>query len=157
MISEGDSLFQQLFELIRDIHHATLKKPANETSFRGQGRLVYLLANHENVSQRELARLAHVKPGSISEVLERLEKGQIINRWRDDTDRRVVRVRLTATGRTLYQENLASRQRFERELLRTVTDEERQVFIKVIQKIHHQLEETNKDQLSAQEKEREHA
>lgn len=134
-----DEVFQQLFCLIGEIHHVALKKPANKASFRGQGRLIHLLAHNKDVSQRELAGLAQVKPGSISEVLERLEKDKIVKRWRDDSDRRIVRVRLTSKGEQLYQENREARHQFESELLQTVTDDEREVFVRVIQKMRHQL------------------
>ncbi|WP_283587260.1 MarR family winged helix-turn-helix transcriptional regulator [Limosilactobacillus viscerum] len=139
MVTADDRLFQQLFCLIAEIHHVALKRPANKASFRGQGRLIHLLAHNTGVSQRELATLAQVKPGSISEVLERLEKNKIVERWRDETDRRIVRVKLTAKGKELYQENLATRQQFERELLQKVTAEERKSFLNVVQKMQKQL------------------
>lgn len=148
MTTANDQLFQQLFCLFMEIHHVALKRPANKASFRGQGRLIHLLAKNKGVSQRELATLAQVKPGSISEVLERLEKNKIVKRWRDETDRRIVRVKLTAKGEELYQENLAARHQFETELLATVTPEEQRTFSTVLQKMQQQLEANYGDLLA---------
>lgn len=147
VVNQDDQLFQQLFCLIGEIHHVALHRPANQASFRGQGRLIHLLAHNEGVSQRELAALARVKPGSISEVLERLEKDQQVIRWRDEHDRRMVRVKLTPKGECLYKDNLAKRQRFESELLQNVTAPERANFITVIKKMQQQLQENYRDLL----------
>lgn len=157
MAVADDEVFQQLFCLIGEIHNVALKKPANKASFRGQGRLIHLLAHNKGVSQRELASLAQVKPGSISEVLERLEKDEIVKRWRDDSDRRIVRVRLTSKGERLYQENREARHQFESELLQTVTDDEREVFVHIIQKMRQQLESHYGDLLPQRRKEWKHA
>ena len=108
-----DQLFKQLYCVIGEIHQVAQTQLAKQATFRGQGRLLFLLANNEGVSQRELANLARVQPGSISEVLERLEKDQLVERWRDQQDRRIVRVKLTARGRQLHAKNLRARQKFE--------------------------------------------
>lgn len=152
----NDEVFRQLFCLIGEIHHVALKKPANKANFRGQGRLIHLLAHNQDVSQRELANLAQVKPGSISEVLERLEKAKLVKRWRDDSDRRIVRVRLTDKGEQLWQENRATRHQFEKKMLQTVTDNERETFIRVIQKMQRQLETDYGDYLPQKGKECKH-
>lgn len=157
MPTADDELFQQLFCLIGEIHHIALTRPANKASFRGQGRLIHLLAHNRDVSQRELASLARVKPGSISEVLERLEKDKIVKRWRDGSDRRIVRVRLTSKGDRLYQENCEARQQFESELLQNVTDDEREVFVHTIQKMRRQLAGHYGDLLPQKRKEWKHA
>ena len=85
------------------------------------------------------ATLARVKPGSISEVLERLEKDQLVERWRDQQDRRIVRVKLTAKGQQMHLKNLRARQEFERQLLRNVSATERAAFVQVLQKIHREM------------------
>lgn len=150
--SRDNQLFQQLFCLITELHHVVLHGHVSESSFRGQGRLVNLLAQHEGVSQRELAVLAQVKPGSISEVLERLEKAQQVARWRDHHDRRIVRVKLTAKGQQLYRHNQVARHHFESVLLKTVTTQEQDTFNAVVQKMRQQLRDHYGEHL-AQERE----
>lgn len=134
-----DQFFKQLYRVIGELHYVAQTQLAKKTAFRGQGRLIFLLANNAGVSQRELATLAGVQPGSISEVLERLEKDHIVERWRDQQDRRVVRVKLTAKGQEIHRKNLRARQEYERELLQNVTAEERAAFVNVLQKIRAEL------------------
>ena len=78
--------------------------------------------------------------------------GRIFIGWGTD-DRRIVRVQLTAKGEQLYQENLAARRRFERELLQTVTDQERATFSMVVQKMQEQLQKNYGDLLPKKRKE----
>lgn len=134
-----DQFFKQLYCVIGELHQIAQTQLAKQATFRGQGRLIFLLANNEGVSQRELATLARVKPGSISEVLERLEKDQLVERWRDQQDRRIVRVKLTAKGQQVHLKNLRARQEFERQLLRNVSATERAAFVQVLQKIHREM------------------
>lgn len=134
-----DQLFKQLYCVIGEIHQVAQTQLAKQATFRGQGRLLFLLANNEGVSQRELANLARVQPGSISEVLERPEKDQLVERWRDQQDRRIVRVKLTARGRQLHAKDLRARQKFEQQLLQNVSAAERATFLQVLQKVHDEL------------------
>lgn len=147
MATEDDQFFQQLFCLIAEIHHVAIKQPVNQASFRGQGRIIHLLAHNEGLSQRELAGLAQIKPGSVSEVLERLEKTQMIKRWRDKKDRRIVRVQLTDRGKNLYKENLQKRRQFEKEMLAPISAEERATFLTVLEKMQVQLRKNYGDLL----------
>ncbi len=52
----------------------------------------------EGISSRELAELLDIRPSSLTELLARAEKMGIITRTPDETDKRVVRVRLSEEG-----------------------------------------------------------
>ena len=52
----------------------------------------------------ELGRNARVKSSTMTDMIDRLEKGRIAERIRDDSDRRVVKVRLTDKGKKLKRE-----------------------------------------------------
>lgn len=52
----------------------------------------------------ELGRNARVKSSTMTDMIDRLEKGRIAERIRDDGDRRVVKVRLTDKGKKLKRE-----------------------------------------------------
>ena len=47
----------------------------------------------------ELAAREHVSPPSITKVVEKLEAMGLVRRWRDDDDRRVIRVETTRAGK----------------------------------------------------------
>ena len=52
----------------------------------------------------ELGRNAQVKSSTMTDMIDRLEKEKIVERIRDDGDRRVVKVRLTDKGKKIKRE-----------------------------------------------------
>lgn len=63
----------------------------------------------------------------------------MITRWRDRTDRRIIRVKLTDKGEQLYHELAEKRRQFEKKMLQNVTEDEKQTFLTVITKMQGQL------------------
>lgn len=135
-----EEFFKRLAGLIKDIDD-TIHNSPRPSSFRGQGRIVELIASHEGCAQRKLAALAQVKPGSLTEVLERLEKNQYIVRQRDEHDHRVIRVYLTKRGQGFHRKLVSQRAAFARQLLKDVSFQERLQFVQVVEKIRQQLHE----------------
>lgn len=69
MAVSNEEFFKRFADLVKDIN-STIQCAAQPSNFRGQGRIIDLIAHHEGCAQRELAVLAGVKPGSLTEVLE---------------------------------------------------------------------------------------
>lgn len=67
-------------------------------SRRGQTSVLTFLAEHPDVTQKELGEELGITPASLSEVLMKLERKGFIDRVKDETDRRFTRVRLTGEG-----------------------------------------------------------
>lgn len=65
---------------------------------RGQNSVLIFLAEHPDVTQKELSEEMGITPASLSEVLMKLERKGHIERFKDETDRRFIRVRLTEAG-----------------------------------------------------------
>jgi len=63
---------------------------------RGQGFALIHLWHNDGMSQRDLSRSMHISPASVTNMLQRMERDGWIERKRDETDQRVVRVYLTA-------------------------------------------------------------
>jgi len=61
------------------------------------------------LSMGELCRLANVKMPSMTEAVDRFEKEGILERVRDKSDRRVVKVKLTRKGKQMHSEVLKKR------------------------------------------------
>ncbi|NOJ60305.1 MarR family transcriptional regulator [Arthrobacter sp. 260] len=63
------------------------------------------LRAHKPLTQVKLARLVHVQTQTIGKIIDRLEShGALVERARDDADRRVWRVGLTTAGRKVLRE-----------------------------------------------------
>jgi DNA-binding MarR family transcriptional regulator len=59
-----------------------------------------VLAEEDGLSHRDLAAGVGVTPATLTPVIDALERDEAVERERDRNDRRVVRVRITRTGRT---------------------------------------------------------
>ena len=67
-------------------------------SARGQNLILSILAGRESLSQRELQQMLGVQPGSISEIVSKLEKKGMVTREKGE-DRRGNLLRITDEGR----------------------------------------------------------
>ncbi len=65
----------------------------------GQGRVLHVLTLRSPMPQKELAYMLGVRPQSLSELLGKLESAGLVERRRDDGDRRTVIVEITEDGR----------------------------------------------------------
>ncbi len=61
------------------------------------------------LSMGELCKMANIKMPSMTEVVDRFEKEGLLERTRDDEDRRVVKVKMTAKGKKMHKEVLKRR------------------------------------------------
>ncbi len=72
---------------------------AEEGAHPGQALCLRMLAERDDMSQRELGRVLHLAAPTVTAVLQRMEKSGTIERRPDAADQRITRVRLTALGR----------------------------------------------------------
>ena len=61
------------------------------------------------LSMGELCKMANIKMPSMTEVVDRFEKEEILERIRDNEDRRVVKVKMTAKGKKMHKDVLKRR------------------------------------------------
>ena len=61
------------------------------------------------LSMGELCKMANIKMPSMTEAVDRFEKEGILDRIRDDKDRRVVKVKMTEKGKKMHKEVLKKR------------------------------------------------
>ncbi len=94
----------------------------------------------QNRSLALLARNAHVRPSSVSEVLERLEKSGLIERRRDQKDRRVLRVYLTDKESAQNESNSARWYRFVGHLMEPLSEAEKESYLQILQKLQSQAD-----------------
>ena len=81
-------------------------------SASGQGRVLRLLSRAESMPQQELLMHLHIQPGSLSELIGKLEAKGLILRERDEQDRRKATIRITEAGRAAAQESQAGEDPF---------------------------------------------
>jgi len=97
-----------------------------------KSQLKAMAAFHEDrhYSMGELCKIANVKMPSMTEVVDRLEKEGFVERIRDTADRRVVKVRLTQTGKKAHNGILKTREQELDNIFGCLDEKERQQFLK---------------------------
>ena len=99
--------------------------------------LLHMVANEENISQGQVGQLSGVDPSRVTQVAKSLERDGLIQRHRDPNDNRVVRMRLSAEGRRIFEGASAKREvlraRIRSALSREEEDELRRLLGKVAQ------------------------
>lgn len=94
---------QETLELIRKLIHqnrefARLKLDALGL-YRGQPRMLYILAKEDGLTKKDLANRFDVKAPTITKMVERLEKNGFVFTQKDENDRRITRVFISEKGR----------------------------------------------------------
>ena len=103
---------------------------------QGQGRILKALRRTNNISQKELGRILDIRPQSLGELLQKLETGGYIKRYRSLTDKRSLIVELTDKG-----ENFQLQKPAYDELFNCLTAAEKDTLKNSLEKISEQLSE----------------
>ncbi|HCC00512.1 MAG TPA: MarR family transcriptional regulator [Ruminococcaceae bacterium] len=98
---------------------------------RGQGEILNILEDCQEISQKELVSQLWMQPQSASEMLKKLEKKGLIEREKSPEDRRILLIRLTDQGRI----EADKKGKFEPFLLDGLTPEEKEQFIHLLKKL----------------------
>ena len=103
----------------------------------GKAPIVCLLAKQPmgELSQQELGMHFDLKPGSLSEILSKLEMGGLIERNRNPKDRRQLTIRLTEAGWEKARVEQAARIRFRERAFSALTHDEREQLAEMLEKI----------------------
>ena len=97
--NEVRDLAKLLSHVIR-LQMVTVHKRMEEQGFcRSQPGIIHVLSKHDGMTQVELATKLNVTPATISAMLKRMERDQMIERRRSQEDQRVTHVYLTEYGK----------------------------------------------------------
>jgi DNA-binding MarR family transcriptional regulator len=95
---------------------------------------MYYLLKYGDQSQRELAERMDIKESTVARLLDRMEEEGLIERTNSSEDRRVKYIKLTEKGTERIEELLPEGQKMSELFSMGITEEEIEVFKKVLQK-----------------------
>lgn len=78
---------------------AVQRRLEEEGLSRSQPGIVHILSHHDGLTQVELANKMNVTPATVSAMLKRMERDEVIVRKRSQEDQRVTHVYLTEKGK----------------------------------------------------------
>jgi DNA-binding MarR family transcriptional regulator len=101
----------------------------------GQLEVLELLKVYEPMKPSELLPHLETTPAAITTLLDRMERGGLVERNRDEGDRRIVWVTMTDLGRTEVERGLAVRSAIVNQSLDLVSSHNRQLLVYLISKV----------------------
>ena len=126
--SESDRLIDALRDLGRIMR----------TQYEGrasQRRILIILRESGEITQRDLTERLAIQPGSASEILAKLENAGLILRTQNGEDRRTTDIRLTDSGRTLAEDAAGQRRARHEEMFSCLSAEEKQTLLALLDKL----------------------
>lgn len=112
--------------------------------YRGQPPLLHVLWMEDGRTHAKLAERLHVRPATITKMINRMQEAGLVERRKDARDRRISRVYLTAAGRAIQEQVQEVWRQLEEEALASLTDTERALLRGFLIRIRDNLEKTTK-------------
>ncbi len=147
-ILSKDSLYYIFLEVIRFHYYRTHVLLEEIGVYPGQPPMLFILNQEDGLSQKKLANKLKIKPSTITVMLKRMEKANLIVRKKDDKDQRISRVYLTEKGKKVCEDTIKVVKQIERECFKDFTEEEKEtlksLFLKMKNNIIDAFEEEGK-------------
>lgn len=125
------------------LYHIYMMNSAQEIGLSaGQPPILMSLATKNLQTQKELCDFIRIKPASMTDVLKRMERDELIERIRDDNDMRSMRVSLTEKGMEKFHAFIEKGETLDEVGFRGFSDKEKEVCVSFLIRI---LENVNKD------------
>ena len=105
----------------------------------GQERLLMELWNEDGLTQTQLAERLCIEPPTLTKMLNRLTKTQLLEKRKDSRDGRISRIFLTSKGYSLQQPVTEIWTSIEETILAELSLEERLLFHRLLMQIYHNL------------------
>lgn len=84
---------------------------------------LYTLSKNENMTIGELSNKMFLACSTVTDLLDRMERNELVVRVKDEKDRRVVRIKVLEKGSIMIEEVLKSRRKYISEILEDIPDE----------------------------------
>ena len=107
--------------------------------YRGQPKMLFALWEQEGLTHGELAAKAHVRPATITKMLQRMEKAGFIERRHDLEDQRVSRVYLTDAGHAIRGRVEQRWQEVEARVFGTFSEQEQETLRELLTRVQQEL------------------
>lgn len=99
----------------------------------GQQKILRILDRHGEIPQRKLQVILEIQPGSLSEILSKLEERGYIERGKSEGDKRKVIVRLTEQGKAQIGEESGKKE--EKDPFAVLDEQERETLKNLLKKL----------------------
>ncbi|WP_353894230.1 MarR family transcriptional regulator [Proteinivorax hydrogeniformans] len=103
-----------------------------------------LLREYGEMTIGDLGSRMYLASSTATDLIDRMERNQLVERTRDGKDRRVVRLKMTEKGDQMIMEVLESRKRYLEKILVKVENEDKKQLVNSLNKIYDLMKEEYK-------------
>ncbi|BDC50490.1 MarR family transcriptional regulator [Bryobacterales bacterium F-183] len=100
-----------------------------------EARVMFMLGEKREMIMTDLAAKLPAPLSTVTRILDRLEKKQLVERLRPDADRRVVVARLSQGGKNLHDSFLAMELQIASRMLAPLSNGEREMLLELLEKL----------------------
>ncbi|RDU23014.1 MarR family winged helix-turn-helix transcriptional regulator [Anaerosacchariphilus polymeriproducens] len=129
----------RLLCIMKIINNKTYNQSFEPKLYPGQPQILVFLKHNQGISQKELSKKHKSRPASISGILQKLEKQDLIKRETDINDKRILRVYLTPTGEKLANQADEFLNHISEIMFKNFTKEEKECYLNILDKISNNL------------------
>lgn len=129
-----DELVHSVYELGRYLRQRVGRSDPKEVHM-GQIMALAFISENGGITMKELSMMLRVTSPSATAFIDRLVKLGYVRRYRDDANRRVVRLEITQEGARVLQTSFAERRKIFESLLRVLPESDRQSLSHILRKI----------------------
>ncbi len=141
--TDKESLYHIFWEILR-LHHCRAHTLLDEIGvYPGQPPMLFVLNEKDGQSQKELADRLNLTPATITVMLKRMERSNLVMRKQDEEDQRISRVYITEEGRELYKKTQQVMTNLNDECFENFTMEERVILRRLLMQMRDNLQEVN--------------
>jgi len=106
------------------------------------------LAIHDGINQREVVRLTHLRPPTVSVILQKMEAEGLVESKPDPEDRRAKRMYLSQAGRSLDRKHIQWIQGVDAIALEGLSEEEIETLMAILPRIRDNLLQETEQEVS---------
>ena len=117
---------------IRDLGHTVRSLSDGKAS---RSRILIILSECKTITQSDLTERLCVQPGTVSEVIGKLERAGLIVRSENEKDKRTCELRLTEEGLSKATEAAAERKKRYAEMFSHLSDDEKDALLSLLEKV----------------------
>lgn len=126
--TRDEQLIESFLEIGRDIRRILDGKGS-------QSRILIVLRMRVCVTQKEMVKMLNIKPGSVSEVLKKIENAGLILKISNEVDGRLSDIVLTRQGRMEADKLIEQRRKICEEMTACLSDEEKKKLFLIIERL----------------------
>ena len=123
---------EKLVHGLLDINHMMRMLYEGKAS---QSRILIILYEQKVVTQKDLTEFLGIKPGSVSEILAKLENADLITRVHSEKDHRTMEISLTDEGEKLAKEAVERRRERHKQMFVCLTEDEQKALLSLLEKL----------------------